>query len=95
MDKPTKYRRLLRLVRKYGIYEDRRRAKGSERLWVKEYPDGTKRSIPVTCHGENYVISAGFDTQATQPKGLIKAIRRRFSITEKDGISDKEFYSNK
>jgi len=85
MDKPTKYRELLKLVSKYGIYEDKRRAKGSERLWVKEYPDGVKRSIPVTCHGENYVISVG----------LIKAIRRRFSITEKDGISDKEFYSKK
>jgi hypothetical protein len=83
MDKPTKYRELLRLVRGYGIYEDKRRAKGSERLWVKEYPDGTKRSIPVTCHSENYVISVG----------LIKAIRRRFSLTEKDGILDEEFYS--
>ncbi|MFQ6044449.1 MAG: hypothetical protein ACE5PV_26655 [Candidatus Poribacteria bacterium] len=85
MDKPTRYRELLRLVRKYGIYEDRSRAKGSERLWVKEYPDGSKRSIPVTCHGANYVISVG----------LIKAIRRRFSITEKDGVADKDFYSKK
>lgn len=85
MDRPTKYRKLLKLVSKYGIYEDKRRAKGSERLWVKEYPNGTKRSIPVTCHSENYVISVG----------LIRAIRRRFSLTEKDGISDKEFYSKK
>jgi hypothetical protein len=83
MDKPTKYRELLKLVNKYGIYEDRKRAKGSERLWVKEYPDGTKRSIPVTCHGENYVIGMG----------LVKAIRRRFALTEQDGILDEDFYS--
>lgn len=83
MDKPIRYRELLRLVRKYGIYEDKRRAKGSERLWVKEYPDGSKKSVPVTCHSENYVIGTG----------LIKAIRRRFSLTEKDGIQDSEFYS--
>ena len=85
MDKPTRYRELLKLVNKYEVYEDRRRAKGSERLWVKEYPDGTKKSIPVTCHGENYIIGIG----------LIKAIRRRFSLTEKDSVLDKEFYSKK
>ncbi len=85
MDKKTKYRELLKYVKKYGIYEDKKRAKGSERLWVKEYPDGTKKSIPVTCHGENYEIGIR----------LIQAIRRRFCITKKDGISDKEFYSKK
>jgi hypothetical protein len=50
MDKPTKYRDLLRLVSRYGVYEDLKRGKGSERLWVRELPDGGKRSIPVTCH---------------------------------------------
>lgn len=84
MDKPIKYRELLRIVSRYGIFEDKKRAKGSERLWIKEYPDGTKRSIPVTCHGENYVIGVG----------LVKAIRRRFALTEQHGISDREFYLN-
>jgi len=84
MDRPIRYRELLKIVNKYGIFEVKKRAKGSERMWIKEYPDGTKKSIPVTCHGENYVISVG----------LVKAIRRRFSLTEKDGISDKEFYSD-
>ena len=82
MDKPIKYRELLRIVSKYGVFEDKKRAKGSERMWIKEYPDGTKKSIPVTCHGENYVIGVG----------LVKAIRRRFSLTEQDGILDREFY---
>ena len=85
MDKPVKYRELLKLVSKFGVYEDKQRAKGSERLWVKVNPDGTKLSIPVTCHGENYEIGVG----------LIRTIRRRFKLTEKDGVSDKTFYSKK
>jgi hypothetical protein len=29
MDRPTRYRDLLKLVSKYGVYEDPKRAKGS------------------------------------------------------------------
>ncbi len=83
MDKPVKYRILLSLVSKYGVYEDRKRAKGSERLWIRELPDGTKRSVPVTCHGGGYVIGVG----------LIRSIRRRLLLTYEHGISDEEFYS--
>jgi hypothetical protein len=83
MDRSTRYRDLLGLVSKYGVYEDPTRAKGSERLWIRVLPDGSKRSIPVTCHGPGYVIGVG----------LVKAIRRRLLLTPKDGISDAEFYS--
>lgn len=83
MDKPIRYRDLLTLVSQYGVYEDPKRAKGSERLWIRELPDGSKRSIPVTCHGQGYVIGVG----------LVKAIRRRLLLTPKDGVSDEEFYS--
>jgi len=85
MDRPAKYRKLLSLAGKYGIYEDAKRAKGSERLWIRELPDGTKRSIPVTCHGSGYVIGVG----------LIRAIRRRFLVTAEHGVSDEDFYSKK
>ena len=85
MDRPIKYRDLLRLVRKFGVYEDKQRAKGSERLWVRVNPDGTRVSIPVTCHGANYEIGVG----------LVRAIRRRFQLTERDGISDQEFYAKR
>jgi hypothetical protein len=84
MDRPTRYRDLLRLVSKYGVFEDPKRGKGSERLWIREMPDGSKRSIPVTCHGTSYVVGVG----------LIKAIRRRFMLTSSDGIADEEFYSS-
>jgi len=83
MDKPVKYRILLSLVSRYGVYEDKQRAKGSERLWIRELSDGTKRSVPVTCHGSGYVIGVG----------LIRAIRRRLMLTSEHGISDEEFYS--
>ncbi|MEW6664079.1 MAG: hypothetical protein AB1512_02505 [Thermodesulfobacteriota bacterium] len=82
MDRPTRYRDLLILARKFGVYEDPKRAKGSERLWVRELPDGTKRSIPVTFHGTGYVIGVG----------LIRAIRRRLLLTSEHGIPDQEFY---
>ena len=85
MDRPTKYRDLLKLVGKYGVYEDPKRAKGSERLWMQKRVDGSKRSIPVTCHGMSYVIGVG----------LIRAIRRRFSLTAEDGVPDEEFYSKR
>lgn len=85
MDRPTRYRDLLTLISKYRVYEDPKRGKGSERLWIRELPDGSKRSIPVTCHGPGYVIGVG----------LVKAIRRRLLLTSKDGVSDEEFYSKK
>jgi len=85
VDRPIRYRLLLKLVKKYGVYEDRRRGKSSERLWIRELPDGATRSIPVTCHGPNYVLGVG----------LVKAIRRRLMLTPKDGVLDEEFYSKK
>lgn len=85
MDKPVKYRDLLALVARFGVYEDPKRGKGSERLWVREFADGTKRSIPVTCHGPGYVIGVG----------LVKAIRRRLLLTPQDGVSDEAFYATK
>ena len=73
------------MVKKYSVYEDLKRGKGSERLWIRELPDGSKRSIPVTCHGSNYVIGVG----------LVKAIRRRLLLTPKDSVPDEEFLSKK
>ncbi len=83
MDRATRYGKLLKLTGKYGVYEDKKRAKGSERLWIRELPDGGKRSVPVTCHGSGYVLGVG----------LIRAIRRRLMLTSEHGISDEEFYS--
>ncbi|MBM4460294.1 MAG: hypothetical protein FJ011_21450 [Chloroflexi bacterium] len=85
MDQPIRYRALLELVPHYGVFEDPRRGKGSERLWIRQLPDGSKRSIPVTCHHTGDVVGVG----------LVKAIRRRLLLTEKDGVPDEEFYARK
>jgi hypothetical protein len=83
MDKPTRYRDLLKFITKYGVYEDAKRGKGSERLWIRKMPDGSTRSMPVTCHGSGYVVGVG----------LVRAIRRRFQLTAADGVADEEFYA--
>ena len=83
MDQPIRYRALLELAQHYGVYEDSRRGKGSERLWIRLLPDGSKRSIPVTCHSTGDVVGVG----------LVKTIRRRLLLTEKDGVTDEEFYA--
>ncbi len=59
MDQPIRYRALLELAQRYGVYEDPRRGKGSERLWIRLLPDGSKRSIPVTCHSTGDVVGVG------------------------------------
>jgi len=85
VDQPVRYRALLELVQRYGVHEDPRRGKGSERLWIRQLPDGSKRSIPVTCHSTGDVVGVG----------LVKAIRRRLLLTEKDGVTDEEFYARR
>ena len=85
MDQPTRYRVLLELAQHYGVDEDPKRGKGSERLWIRLLSDGSKRSIPVTCHSTGDVVGVG----------LIKAIRRRLLLTERDGVTDEEFYAKK
>jgi hypothetical protein len=85
VDRPIRYRVLLELVERYGVHEDSRRGKGSERLWIRQLPDGSKRSIPVTCHSTGDVLGVG----------LVKAIRRRLLLTVQEGVSDEEFYANR
>lgn len=65
MDQPTRYRALLELAQHYGVDEDPKPGKGSERFWIRLLPDGSKRAIPVTCHSTGDVVGVG----------LIKAIR--------------------
>src|SRR5437899_1336958 len=57
------------------------RGKGSERIFVG-IVEGRIERYPTKCHNESDV----------KPKGVIKAIRRRFKLTEDDGVADKDFY---
>jgi len=80
-DRPLKYRRLRAILKTFGIVEDAKRGKGSERMFVGVV-EGRIIRLPTKCHNE------GDD----KPVGVIKSIRRHFRLTEADGITDREFY---
>ena len=80
-DRPLRYRDLLKRLKAFGVDEDPRRGKGSERLLTRVV-DGVQLSIPTKCHSES----------DTKPRAVIAAIRRRLKLTARDGVSDEEFY---
>jgi hypothetical protein len=80
-DRTLKYRDLLKLLRRFGVVEDKGRGKGSERMLIR-IVGGVKHSIATKCHNEG----------DQKPRGVIAAIRRRLRLTPEDGVSDKEFY---
>jgi len=60
---------LLERLKTHGIYEDKKRGKGSERML---YQLKTRLNYPITCHGKNPQHSIR----------LLKAIMRRFSLPD-------------
>jgi hypothetical protein len=79
--KPLKYRDLRAILSTYGIEENASRGKGSHRMFVG-IVDGVVTSIPTKCHNEN----------DEKPIPVINSIRRRFKLTEADGVTDEDFY---
>ncbi|HUQ70255.1 MAG TPA: hypothetical protein VM165_12060 [Planctomycetaceae bacterium] len=79
--KPLKYRTLRKTLKRFGIEESKSRGKGSERMFVGVV-NGRRVTYPTKCHNE------GDD----KPVPVIEAIRRAFSLTEEDGITDEAFY---
>ncbi len=82
MKKPLKYRELRKRLKKYGIAEDKKRGKGSERMFVG-FVDGRMVTYPTKCHNEG----------DEKPVPVIESIRRHFHLTEEHGITDEQFYS--
>jgi hypothetical protein len=80
-DRPLPYRDLLRILKRYGVYEEANRGKGSERMLARII-DGHVIRYPTRCHSSN----------DEKPRGVIRAIRRHFKLTSDDGVSDDEFY---
>ncbi len=78
---PLRYRELLKLAMRFGVYEIPKRGKGSERLWGRE-AGGRRLRTTVTCHNENDTVGVG----------LISATRRRLHLDPAHGVSDKDFY---
>ncbi len=80
-DKVLKYREMIACVSKFGVHENASRGKGSHRM-LEKLIDGRIERFPVPCHNENHELA----------KSFIRAIRRRFKLTDDDGVSDTEFY---
>jgi len=80
-DQPLKYRRLLRILKRFHCWEDKRRGKGSERMLCRMV-EGRLERFPIRCHSEN----------EEKPRAVVKAVRRRLRLTEEDGVSDEQFY---
>lgn len=81
-DRPLTYRKLLRILRRFEVREDKKCGKGSHRM-LRKVVNGQVESYPVRCHNENDQLS----------RPIVQAIRRRFQLTADDGVSDGEFYS--
>jgi len=82
-DRTLKYRELRAILKKFGIGEEAGRGKGSERMLVG-IVDGKITRLPTKCHNEG----------DQKPVGVIKSIRRHFKLTDKDGVTDAEFYGH-
>src|SRR5437867_2759738 len=80
-EKPLPYRTLRKVLKSFGIEEEKRRGKGSERMFAGVV-NGRVERYPTKCHSEG----------DEKPKAVIKAIRRRFGLTEADGVTDQDFY---
>lgn len=82
MEQPLKYRRLLKILKRFNCWEDPKRGKGSERMLCRVV-EGRVERYPIRCHKEN----------EEKPRAVIRALRRRFRLRKEDGVSDGEFYA--
>jgi hypothetical protein len=80
--KPLKYRVLRKKLKQYGIVENKRRGKGSERMF-EGVVRGRVVRYPTKCHNEG----------DEKPVPVIEAVRRAFELTSAHGVSDEEFYA--
>jgi len=78
-DRPLKLHRLRQILRRYQVVEDVTRGKGSHTLFIRMLPEG-KVSYPIPTSKED-VYSV-----------YIRALRKRFKLTELDGVTDYDFY---
>ncbi len=84
-ERPTRYRDLLAIAKRYGVRELPGRGKGSERLWERDCDcdgcNGRRRIATVTHHPKDLGC------------GLIRAVRQRLHLDARHGVTDDEFYA--
>lgn len=78
---PIPYRELRERLTRWGVWENKGRGKGSERLFVQIDPTTKReRSYPIKCHGEGEDVGLG----------TLKACLRRFEISNKEFWLERE-----
>jgi hypothetical protein len=80
-DRPLKLRDLRKILRRFDVAEDTSRGSGSHTLFYKQFSDGTFFSYPIPTHGSDVVLVC-----------YVKGCRKKFRLSQDDGVSDKEFY---
>lgn len=80
-DRPLKYRNLLKILRRFGITENKARGKGSHRMLVGVV-DGGLVKHPIKCHNDG----------EEKPKAVVASVRRAFKLTPDHGVTDRDFY---
>lgn len=74
-------RELRSILARFGVECDEARGKGSHWLFFCEFPEGTV-SYPVPT------------TSKEVARVYVRQCRRRFRLTESDGVSDRDFYGD-
>jgi hypothetical protein len=78
VDRNTRYKALVRILESFGL--EVRDGKGSEK--ILRDPRRTRRIHCIAHHGSN----------AEVPRQVIAALRRKFELDERHGVTDEEFY---
>ncbi len=80
-DRPLQHRKLLKILRRYDVTEDKSRGKGGHSLLIRQIGERTKR-YPISAHSRGH----------EHPTPVILAVRRAFELTDEFGVTDDEFY---
>ena len=78
-DRTIKLRRLIQILKAFGVSADMGRGKGSHILFVKRADTGTF-TYPVP--NEDDVLIC-----------YVRGCRKKFKLTDRDGVSDDDFYN--
>ena len=77
---PLPFKKLCKILKAYDAWEDPSRGKGGHTAFLREV-DGRTQLFPMPKKKE--VLDS-----------YVKALRRKFKLTPKDGVSDEEFFNH-
>lgn len=78
-DRTLKLRRLVQILAAFGVFVDTSRGKGSHMLFTKRMDDGVF-TYPVPNQKDVLIC-------------YVRGCRKKFKLTEKDGVTDRDFYN--